>query len=900
MRRLWVRSRRAAELDDEIRSHLAESTRSRMAAGDAREEAEREARLEFGNVAHFREVTREVWTWASVDRLKQDVRDAARSVRRSPMVAMAAVLSLALGIGANTAIFRVMNALMFRSLPVAAPGGLYAITLGSAPTGSWALWPYSWYEEFRDRTPGLTGATATAITHRPFVVVEGPNGGAREPEPITVALVSGNYFSTLGLAPALGRLIGPADDAPGSSDAVATISETYWSSRFGRAPTVLGRRVSIGRTSFAIVGVAPRGFSGDVVGDDTRLWVPIALQSEVMPERSGLLASDRQSGWAWVRILTRLEPGVTPERASVAATLTEHAFLHERFPSAPADTRQVFVRPAGGGESPAQETLAEPLVILMTAVGLVLLIACANVANLLIARGLAREREFAVRTALGVGAARLVRQLLFESLVLSGAGAMLGVALSSWGTAALAPLVSSGDSPVVLDAALDRHVVLFATGLAMITGVVFGLLPAWRATRVRAGLLASPRQSTLAVASHRHSGAGRPSRGLVVVQVAISVALLVGARLFAVTLSGLRDSDLGVDQHHLLLVWTGGSTAPGSSATTIERYRMAQERLTALPGVVSASPAGDGVLNDRSFWNPSEELTIDGEPVRAGLRWVNSIVSPGYFRTVGAPLLSGRDFTTADAPGGMPAVVLGKTLAHFLFGSVNPIGRHLKDNCHSCVTEEIVGVVSDMTYASPREGPIGIVYWTYRQSRFRADSPMFVALRTTGDPGAKAASVRQAIQTFAPDVPVLRIETVDARLNALLGTDRVMAWLSSAFSALALVLAALGLYGVTSFAVIRRSSEIGVRLVLGATRLRIMGMVLREHVGLVAAGLLVGGVLARLATRAIGSRLYGANPQDLSAYAGAMAILVAVGLVAAFVPARRASRLDPARTLRTD
>jgi predicted permease len=901
MRRLWFRSRRAADVDEEIRSHLAESARGRMAVGVTREDAEREAQLEFGNVTRIREATREVWTWASLDRLRHDARDAVRSVRRSPMVAVAAVLSLALGIGANTGIFRVTNALMFRSLPVASPDGLYVLTLAAQPDGEWGAWPYTWYEKFRDRTEGLTGTAASAITHRPFVVVEGPNGGAREPDRITVDMVSGNYFSTLGLVPELGRLIGPADDVPEAGNAVMVISDTYWTSRFARAVDVVGRRISIGSASFTIVGVAPRGFTGDVVGDDTRLWVPIGQQSAVVPELPGQLTGDWQTGWAWVRILTRLQPGVTPERASAAASATLTAFEREHFPnSKKPDTRPLAVRPGAGGESPGRQTLAEPILILTAAVSLVLLIACANVANLLIARGLAREREFAVRTALGAGALRLVRQLLLESLLLSSAGTLLGVAVSSWVTAALVTLVASGDAHFALDTDLDRQVLAFAAVLALVTGGVFGLLPAWRATRVRAGLLADSRQSTLAAASHRHSGAGRSTRALVIAQVAMSVALLVGARLFSESLSGLRAHDLGIDRQHLLLVWTGGSSAPGSSATTIQRYRLAQERLSALPGVLSASPAMDGLLNDRSYSNPSEDLAVDGEQARPGLRWVNSTISPGYFRTLGAPLLAGREFTPSDSAGTRRVVVLGDTLARFLFGSANPIGRHLHDNCRSCVTEEVVGVVRDFVYASPRQGPLGIVYGNYQQMRFRSDSPMFVAIRTAGEPDAQAASVRQAIQAFAPEVPVLRMETVEARLYAMLSTDRMLALLSGAFSALALVLAGLGLYGVISYGVIRRTSEIGVRMVLGATRLRIAGMVMRQHVALVGLGLLLGAFLARAAARAIASRLYGVDPQDPSAYAGAMAILVAVGMVAALVPARRASRLDPAQTLRQD
>jgi predicted permease len=577
MMRRWFRSRRADDVDEEVRGHLAESVRSRIAAGETREEAERAARREFGNVTQIREVTREVWTWAWVDRLRQDARDSVRSVRRSPMVAATAVLSLALGIGANTAIFRVMNALMFKSMPIAAPGGLYALGLADRDGGGWPLWPYGWFERFRDRMQSTSGLAATAITHRAFVTVSGAGGGLREPEPVTLAMVSGNYFSLLGLAPERGRLIAPADDASGTHDAVIIISDKYWSTRFGRSEDALRATISIGTTAFRIIGIAPSGFSGDVIGDETMLWTPIALQSEVVPERPGLLTSDWGSGWAWVRIVGRLRPGVTPEHAGLEASQTLTAFEYEHFPNATTpDLRKLVFRPAGTGESPDRETLAQPVVILMVAVGLVLLIACANVANLLIARGLAREREFAVRAALGARRARLVRQLLIETLLLSGAGAGLGLAVSNWSTSVLMPLVNGGDSPGGIYAALDRNVVLFTVALATTTGILFGVLPAWRATRARLTLLASSERSIAMVSSRREIGANRPSRALVVVQVALAIALLVGARLFAETLGGLRNANLGIDRSHLLLVWTGGSMAPGTSAKTIERFQTAE------------------------------------------------------------------------------------------------------------------------------------------------------------------------------------------------------------------------------------------------------------------------------------------------------------------------------------
>jgi predicted permease len=900
----WRRSRKDRDLDDEIRGHLAQSVQSRIAAGESRDEAERAARLEFGNVTHVREVTREMWGWTSVDAFAQDIRDAARSIRRSPGVAAAAVLSLALGTGANTAIFRVMNALMFKSMPISAPGGLYAlVTADDTRAGSWGVWPYTWFEKFRDRMQDTSGLAASAITHRAFVTIYGAGGEWREPEPVTVTMVSGNYFSLLGLAPQRGRLIAPADDAPGSHDAVIIISDRYWSTRFGRADDVLGRSVSIGTTLFQIIGVAPSGFTGDVVGDETMLWTPIALQSEVVAERPGLLTSDWESGWAWVRIVGRLRPGVTPESAGLEASRTLTAFEQEHFPSATRpDLRKLVFRPAGTGESPDLEALGQPVVILMVAVGLVLLIACANVANLLIARGLAREREFAVRAALGARRIRLVRQLLIETLLLSGAGAACGLVVSNWTTAVLMPLVNGENSHSGIDAALDRNIVLFAVLLATATGVLFGVVPAWRATRARLSLLARSERSVAMVSSHRHIGAGRPSRALVVVQVALAIALLVGAHLFAETLGGLKSADLGIERSHLLLVWVGGSNVSGSSgATTMARFALLQERLSALPGVISASASEMGILSNwDASGNPSEDITADGVQVRPGLRWASSTVGPRFFATVGTSLVAGRDFTPADVSSGVPVVIINETLSRFVFGVVSPLGHRLLINCTSCVPIEVIGVARDITQTSPRQGAFGVVYHAGRQSQFRATTPIFVAVRTAGDPMSQAAAVRGTIEKIAPEVPVLRIETVDARLNTLLSTDRMMALLGGAFSGLALMLAAVGLYGVISYAGLRRRSEIGLRLVLGATRWRVVRMVLRDHAALLVAGVALGWLLAAFGSRLVTSRLYGVSAGDMRAYITAIASLGAVAVVATLVPAWRASRLDPAETLRSE
>jgi len=495
-----------------------------------------------------------------------------------------------------------------------------------------------------------------------------------------------------------------------------------------------------------------------------------------------------------------------------------------------------------------------------------------------------------------------VRQLLIETLILSGAGAALGLLVSTWSTAVLMPLVNGQNSHSGIDAALDRNVVLFAGLLATATGVLFGLLPAWRATRARLSLLSGSERSLAMISSRRQIGAGRPSRALVVAQVALAIALLVGAGLFAETLGGLRKANLGIDKSHLLLIWVGGSTVSGSSnATTAARFALLQERLSALPGVMSASGSEEGILSD---WDndgaSSDQLSADGVQVRPGFRLTSNTVGPGFFTTVGSALVAGRDFTPADSSRADYEVIISEALSRFVFGAANPLGHRLLINCRNCVPMEVVGVARDITQAGPRVSSFGTIYEPGRTSNFRAATPMFFAVRTAGDPMSQAAAVRQTIGTFAPEVPVLRIQTVDARLDTLLSTDRMMALLGGALSGLALMLAAVGLYGVISYAVVRRRSEISLRMVLGATRWRIVGMVGRDHAALLAAGVTLGWLLAQLGSQLVTSRLYGVTAGDPRAYVSAIGSLVAVALIATLLPAWQASRLDPAQTLRSE
>lgn len=854
------------------------AVRDRIERGDTPQAAELAARREFGNRTLIQEVTREMWGWNSVAALWQDVRYGLRMMRRSPGFTAVAVLSLALGIGANTAIFSLINTLMLRMLPVREPGQLVEF-LNQYP-GDPPLNVFSWrsYEYFRDHNhvfSGLTGEHPSRFHLR---------GEGLEPETVDGECVAGNYFQMLGLKPAIGRLIGPGD----ADSTVAVVSWSYWKSRFNLDPGILGKRIVVEGVPVTVIGVTPREFCGLQVGARPDIWVPLAVEWMIHP--------GGRFGLGVLRLIGRLKPGVSIEQARAEMAVLFRWTLEERTRASkdPLMRRLTFaVEPAGAGLSTAlRDQFAKPLLALMAVVSLLLLLACTNVASLLLARGAARQREMALRVSLGAGRLRLVRQVLTESLLLSAGGGLLGILLAYFGADALVGIMTSGrfigrPPRIEIQVLPDMHVLLFTGGIALLTGVLFGLAPAWNA------FWSAP---TSSLRDAGRSGETRFRRlfgkSLVVAQVALSVGLLSSAGLFIGYLSNLKHLDLGFHRDHVLLV----SLDPARSGYSDERLSRAYQellgRLEGIPGVRSATISAPTPISGAGA---SRFATVEGHPERPEDRRYISVswVAPRYFETFVIPLLAGRDFSFEDR--GRPRVaIINEAMARYYFGGGNPIGKYLTFDGDS-QPYEIVGVAGDAKYYEIREAPPRTIYLNTLQ--FPRPASGF-AIRTSIDPEAVGPAVRRTVRDFLKTVPVTRVTTLANQVDATIVPERLIATLSGVFGALGAVLAAIGLYGLLAYTVARRINEIGIRIALGATRGRVMRMVLGDALGMVSAGLVIGVPIA-LWGRGIAAGLIEDLPVN-SAFPiafGAVA-MIAIALVAAYVPARRAARVDPMEALR--
>jgi predicted permease len=909
----WRRpGRREDELEQEIQSHLDMAARDRIERGETPDNAHADVRHEFGNVGLVKEITRAMWGWTWLEQLSQDLRYTLRNLRRSPGFTGVAVLSLGLAIGGNTATFSVIDALMLGTLPVQRPEQLVNFR-EHLPAGRVIdLFAYEELERFRELTQVFSGVSGICLLDRSGVAVTGP-GAAPDAAQVRVALVSGDYFSMLGANAAVGRTLMPDNDRVPDGHPVAVISHDYWAHRLNRAANVLERELTLNGTTYTILGVMPAGFSGDWVGRPADVWIPMMMQSQVMVERPGLVTNRDDRSAYWVRLVGRLKPGVSSQQAQAAARVVQQQFQRDWAGPNPTprtiqgiEERRLDLEPGARGYSPQRESSAQSLAILSTIVGLVLLIACANLAGLLLARSSAREREMALRVALGAGTTRLLRQLLTESIVLAGMGGALGLAFAAWASNALAASVASG--PVSLDPRvpsgvsfhlqLNGRALAFTAGVCVVTGILFGLAPAFRGSRT--ALAASLTGRSAAGISEGLSGRLRLGKFLVVAQVALSLVVLIGAGLFVRTLRRLRSQDLGFERNHVLLVWTLPGVTGRHGRALAELWHTVQERLSALPGVTSVSESNRGLLN--GFTGATRPpLRIEGQaPVDVGIPGGWAHVAPGFFETMGIPLLAGRDFNDRDNGTATPVVIINESMARYYFGDQNPVGRRLGYPFDTGTPREIAGVVKDFVDDSPRESQLGMSYFPYRDRS--ATDPriggMCVAVRTGGDPLAVAASVRRELQDLDPSLPVLKIDTVDQQLDDVLAQDRLIAELSGFFGAMAALLGCLGLYGVISYGVARRTNEIGIRLALGATHSGVLGMVIKESIMLVFAGLGIGVPVALAATRLISSRLYGVSASDPLTIAAAALLLIAVASLAGFVPARRASRVDPMVALR--
>jgi predicted permease len=811
----------------------------------------------------------------------QDIRYALRTMRRSLGFTVVAVLSLALGIGANTAIFSLIDTLMLRSLPVRNPQQLVDLLNtypGDPRLNVYSFDAYQYLREHNNVFSGLIACSPSRLSVR---------GEGLEVAGVDGEFVDGNYFRMLGVKPAAGRLIGPDDDRTQAiSDAVAVVSWSYWKDRFNLDSAIVGKRITIADVPATIAGVAPRGFSGIVLGYRTQVWVTMATEPAIHH-------TTRHGG---VALMGRLKPGVSMEQARAEIdVLYRRTFDEASLRRDPNWSRVKFdLEPAGGGLSRAdppagrlRDQFSKPLLFLMAVVGLLLLIACTNLASMLLARGAGRRREMALRVSLGAGRLRLVRQVLTESLLLSMTGSLCGLLVAYFGANALVRIIASGRARIEIVVQPDMHILLFTAGAALLTGVLFGLAPALHA------MSAQPASSLRTVGTAGETRLGRLfGRSLVVAQVALALVLLSAAGLFIRHLSDLRSLNLGFHRDHILLA----TLNPARSGYTGERlstaYRELLERFTAIPGVRSATLSGSTPISGAAA---SRFATVEGYQTKTvETRIFVNWVAPKYFETYGTPLLAGRDFTFQDQ-GGSHLAIVNRAMARYYFGDANPVGRRVTLERDDRAFE-IVGVVGDAKYLDLREPAPRTIYLCAFQER-GFNSHRF-ALRTTGDPAAVAGEVRRTVDTFLKTVPVDSMTTLAAQMDASIVPERLIATLSALFGVLGSSLAAIGVYGLLAYTVARRINEIGIRMALGATRRDVIRMVVEDALRMVCIGLAIGVPMALSGRRFAASVMQGLPLASPVPIAFGAIVMIAAALLAAYVPARRAARVDPMDALR--
>jgi len=894
LRGLADKERKDRELAEELESHLQMHIEENLRSGMTPEQARRDALLKSGGLEPAKEACRDRRGLPMLETAIRDLRHAARLLRRSPTFTAVTVLTLALGIGANTAIFTLLDQLMLRLLPVRNPEQLVMIWatgphLGNAQRSRSSSYPL--YQDFQHRTQVFSHVFCRFETALAVSI-------ANQTERVAGELISGNYFQALGVGPAVGRVFSPEeDDRVYKGHPVVVLSHQYWVTRFGADPSVVGKKILVNNYPMVIVGVSAAGFSGLDPSRSPQIRVPIQMKPLMTPAFDDM--GERRS--QWIHIFARLKPGYTARLAQASleplfsqilrAELAEPALRNvSRYNRDRFLARKVLVELAANGYSEMRRNYSTALVVLMGMVGLVLLIACFNVASLLIARAAARRKEVAVRLAMGASRGQLARQLLVESLFLSAAGGAMGLVLSVAIIRGLLSFLPADGRLLTLRAEPDWRILAFNVGLALLTGLLFGLAPALQAVRV--DLLSALKDAAGAVAGSTSSV--RLRKSLVTAQVAFSFLLLAGAGLFVKTLANLKQTNPGFRDIDNLITFQIDPALSGYSLPRLRAfYRQALENIRALPGVKSAGyalvPVLSGIEWD-SFMNVEGHQMKDGENMSA---FMNGI-SPGYWQTMGVPLLEGRDFDDRDEGDHTVVAIVNRKFARHFFGDRSPIGRHIGTGRELDI--EIVGLAEDSLYEGPREGVRRQVFVPFVQMDF--PNPVSFYVRTSAGSEAMFAGLRRKVQELDPAMPIYQMKTLENQLDERLSTERLVATLSAAFGALATVLAAIGLYGVTALAVARRTREIGLRMALGAPRGAVLWMVLKEALDLLGIGLAVGIPCAYLLSRYVSSQLFGVAPTDSGTAAIAAAILAAVAAGAGLLPARRASSIDPIQALR--
>jgi predicted permease len=832
-----------------------------------------------------------------MENLFYDLRYSLRQLRRSPGLTIVAVLSLALAIGANTAIFSLLNTVMLRELPVRNPGQLVLFGNGKwgGSTDDFAVTELYSYVFFRDmQRTNQVFSDVSAVFSLMFEKMHGSVGGSANLEPMNVQLVSGSYFSMLGVKPLLGRAFTEAEDAPAGGHPVAVVSYSWWWRRFGRDPAIVGKTVTLGSTVYSIIGVTPPEFFGTSVGQSPDLWIPLSMEKQVSPGWNGLDDKSFQS----LYILARLKPGVGVERAEAGVNVIARqlwqsyagpVLTQEQQKSL--DHAHIKLTSAARGLSRLRYEFSRPLQVLMGVVGLVLLIACANIANLLLARGTARQREIAVRMAMGAPRSRLARQMLTESLLMAFLGGALGVLFASWAGEMLLAMVSGGPEPLPLSVAPDARVLGFTFLVSLAAALLFGIAPALRTTRF--DLTPALKEGRGAV-----SVAGRSilAKALIVSQVALSLVLLIGAGLFLRTLVNLAGTDTGFEKNNVLLFGIDPPSAGyKEDARLASLYQQIEEKVNAQPGVRAAS-ISFFTFNQGEWTQPA---TVEGAAPALGMLndVTYNVVGPSYFTAMGIPMLVGRAFRPEDTATSPKVAVINETMAKLYFPGGSPIGHRfgIGSDPKNSKDIEVVGVVKDAKITSLRERPIPAAYFTYLQ---RVAYFFNLEVRYLGDPRAIISEVRRAIGEVDHSLPVVYQNTLTEQVERSLASQSLIARLSAFFGLLAVFLASIGIYGLMSYAVSRRTSEIGLRMALGAGRTEVLWLVMKESFVLVAAGLAIGLPVALAADRLVSNMLYGLSPTDPGTIAASALFLMAFAALAGYLPARRAAKVDPMVALR--
>jgi predicted permease len=893
------------DLEEEMRFHLALAKSRHEARGRAADEARAAAQREFGNVTRFQEVCRDMWTFVAFENLWQDLRFASRMLAKQPGFTAMAILSLGLGIGANTAVFTLMNDLLLKDLPVDDPEHLVAIGNGESIgvmvglSGKIDIFPYDFFRGVESQREPFRG-TAAYGTFTVRVATRQGGASAGPAEQAFGQLVSGNFFHVVGAHTIAGRAIEPSDDAEPGRGTVVVISYDYWQRRFAGDPGAIGRTIVMNQTPLTVIGVAqPRFYGVALESSPPDMWLPLTMQPQVMQQHSFLTPG----GPYWLHMVGRLRPGVSMAQAQEWMTLRMQRYmLQAEGTSIATDRREDIAKSSveliqgGHGVSTIRGRYAGAVVALMGNVVLVLLIACANLANYFLAKMATREREITTRLALGAATSRIVRQMLTEAMMLSLIGGCLGILLAAWGTRALIAFVGSWGERTPFDPTPDGAVLAFTAGLSFLTGLSFGLVPAWRATRMNLapGLKSSSRSSA---GENVRLSRFPISKILLTAQVAFSLVLLMGAGLFVGTLRNLENQSFGFNPGHVLFAEIDPRLAGYKPDQLPALYQRLLAELSAQPGVQSLSISHTPPIWRGSWTMPiwvKGHITQPHEDLDSS---INS-VTPGYFQTAGIRLSTGRLFGPHDGSGSARVVVVNQTMAKHFFPGADPLGKHVFVGEAARGDWEIVGVVEDGKYTGPRDEPTPMVFLPVLQLQGEDLFTHTVLIRTLADPAGAKEALRRVLAQVDPNLPPLRMETLNELVDQSVAREQMVSRLSTFFSLLALLLACIGLYGVMSYSVVRRANEIGIRMALGAQRNGVLWLVLRETLVLLGLGIGLGVPAALAAMQYIRSQLFGVGPFDPPTLALAISVILLVTVIAGYLPARRATGMDPLAALR--